>query len=371
MKRGLWVYVALWIPCATSVGADTPWVTGEALGRALTRKIDLAWSNIPLRGALVELAKSQKIAVILDRRVDPGEKIELSLDAVPLAEAIQRIASREQIGSTLLGSIAYFGPVATAERLKTIAALRKNDVEALPSATRATWRRSAPMKWDDLARPRELLAALAQENGLKIEGLDQIPHDLWAAVDLPPLPLADRLTLVLCQFDLTFEIEADGLSLRLAPMPQWPVIERTYAVPSESVETAATQLKQSKLLRKAEIRAVDGKLLVSGREEDQQAVAELLAGHKARQTTVTEGQKVYSLRVELPLDQLLPSLARKMGLELHVDDKAISAAGLSIGKTVKVDVKEVSGDELLSTVLQPAGLTFAREGNVLTVKPAK
>ena len=371
MKRGLWVWVVLYLTCATLIAADTQWATGDALGRALARKIDLAWSNIPLRGALLELAKSQKIGVVLDRRVDPGEKIELSLDAVPLAEAIQRIASRAQIGSTLLGPVAYFGPVATAERLKTITALRKSDVEALPKGARTTWRRSAPMKWDDLARPRELLAALAQENGLQLEGIQQIPHDLWAAADLPPLPLADRLTLILCQFDLTFEIGADGLSLRLVVMPERPVIDRSYAVPAGSIETTAAQLKQSKLLAAAEIHTVDGKLLVRGREEDQEAVVELLNGHTARQTAITEGQKAYSLRVELPLDQLLPSLARKMGLELRIDDAAISAAGLSMSKTVKVDVKEASADALLRAVLDPAGLTFARQGDVLTIKPAK
>jgi hypothetical protein len=60
-----------------------------------------------------------------------------------------------------------------------------------------------------------------------------------------------------------------------------------------------------------------------------------------------------------------------MGVELRVDDAAISAAGLSMSKTVKVDVKEVSGDELLRAVLEPAGLTFARQGDVLSVKPAK
>ena len=52
------------------------------------------------------------------------------------------------------------------------------------------------MAWDELAEPRTLLAALARENGLEIEGLDRVPHDLWPAADWPPMSLVDRLTLI-------------------------------------------------------------------------------------------------------------------------------------------------------------------------------
>ena len=160
--------------------AEEAWLSGDALQKALAHKIGITWSNIPLRTALAGLAKSQKIAVLLDRRVDPNQKIELSLDDVPVAETFQRIASRIDTGTAMLGPIAYFGPAATAQRLATVAALRKDDAAKLPAAVRARWMQPKPLKWDDLATPRDLLAALAKENGLTMDGLERIPHDLWA-----------------------------------------------------------------------------------------------------------------------------------------------------------------------------------------------
>ena len=188
------------------------------------------------------------------------------------------------------------------------------------------------------------------------------------AADLPPISLADRLSLILCQFDLTFEMAADGQSIRLVPMPEKPIIERTYPMPKPAEETAA-RLRGMKLLADADIRAADGKLVVRGRQEDQDAVAEILSGHTARRTTVTEGQQVYSLKVELPVKQLIESLCKKMDLELHMDEAAITAAGLSLEKSVKLDVQNVSADDLLHAVLDPAGLTFTRRGNTVEVKP--
>jgi hypothetical protein len=306
--------------------------------------------------------------VILDRRVDPDQKIELVLDNVSLQEALQRIASRLDVGFTLVGPVVFFGPKQTAERLRTVATLRNEDVRRLPPAVRAIWLSAKPWKWDKLAVPWDLVSTLVRENGLQMAGLEQIPADLWGAADLPPLPLVERLTLVLAQFDLTFEIGTDGISLRVVPIPSKPAMERTYSVSGVAQDVAA-QLRQNKLLTGAEIDVVNGKLVIRGRQEDQDIVHDLLAGGTARRSSVTEGKKVYTLRVELPIGKLLEALGSQMGIEIAVDKPAIAAAGISLKTKVRVDVKEVSADELLKAVLDPAGLTFARRDNVVEIKP--
>ncbi len=348
--------------------AEGNWLSGEAWQDALTKKVGIAWSNIPVRRALESLSNSQRVAMILDRRVDPDQKIQLALDNVSLQEALQRIALRLDIGFTLVGPVVYFGPKQTAERLRTLATLRNDDVRHLPQKTRAVWLQSKPWKWDKLAAPRDLVSSLASENGLQMAGLEQIPADLWGAADLPPLSLTDRLTLVLAQFDLTFEIGADGISARLVPIPSKPAIERTYSVAGAAQDVAA-QLRQNKLLTGAEINVANGKLVVRGRQEDQDVVHDLLAGGTARRSSVTEGKKVYTLRVELPIGKLLEALGPQMGIGIAVDKSAIATAGISLETKVRVDVKEVSADELLKAVLDPAGLTFARHDHVVEIKP--
>ena len=91
------------------------------------------------------------MAVVLDRRVDPDQKIELAFSDVPLAEAFQRIASRLDVGTAMVGPVAYFGPKSTARRVATVAALANEAVLRLPSPARARWLQARAWKWEDLA----------------------------------------------------------------------------------------------------------------------------------------------------------------------------------------------------------------------------
>src|SRR5262249_38110052 len=153
-----------------------------------------------------------------------------------------------------------------------------------------------------------------------------------------------------------------GLSAQLIAMPEKPTIEHSYST-GASPQELVTKLRQIPMLAGAEIKVVEGKVSVRGRQEDQDAVSELLAGRAARRTTVTNDQHVYSLRIEMPVGKLLEALQKQMDLNFQIDKSAIELAGLSLDKPVKLDVKEVSEDELLRSVLEPAGLTFRRLGN--------
>ena len=143
------------------------------------------------------------------------------------------------------------------------------------------------------------------------------------AVDIDP-----STPLLLAQFDLTYEVSADGASIRLVPMPDKSTLDRASPI------TASRPTLEK-------------------------------PGHRV---VVGQSQKIYSLQVELPVGQLLKSLGPRMGLEIRVDQAAITAAGKSLNTKVKLDVKEASADELLRAVLDPAGLTFTRKDNVVDVR---
>ncbi|HZZ27839.1 MAG TPA: hypothetical protein VFE46_07500 [Pirellulales bacterium] len=350
-----------------SAAAENNWLTDGSLHQALAQRVGIAWSNLPIRKALESLSKTQKIAIVLDRRVDPNQKIELAFEDVPLLEALGRIASRLQMGVTMLGPVAYFGPISTVLRLRTLAALRSDEASRLSPTERLRWTQAKPWKWPALSAPHDLLAALGNENGVQINGLDRIPADLWAAADLPPLTLPQRLTIVLAQFDFTYEPTADGTSLQIVSMPEKPVIERSYSV--SGVSEVAAQLRQIKMLADAQIEVIGSKLMVRGRQEDQEAVNDMLSGRTAHRSNVSEGRKVYTLRVELPVGELLEALAKQMGVEIQLDRPAIAAAGISLETKVKVDVKQVSADELLHAVLEPVGLKYVQHDNVFEIKP--
>jgi hypothetical protein len=250
-----------------------------------------------------------------------------------------------------------------------VAALRTQEAAKLPPAVRTTWSQLRPLKWPDAASPKDLLTTLARENKFQIKGLDQIPHDLWAAADWPSVNLASRLTLILAQFDRSFEIAADGASISLAPFPADAKIEYTYNVPG-SAEEVASGLRQSSLLVAAEINPAGNKLIVRARQEDHDAIKELLLRRQVKRTNIRETTKdVYTLKVTLAADKLLDQLAKKLNLELKIDNDAIAAKGLSLSQEVQLDVKQVGLDQLLRAVLDPVGLKFKRNGKVVDVTP--
>ena len=278
----------------------TTWLTGEKLRQQLDEKVGITWSarsGIPLRQALIHLSQAQQVAIMLDRRVDPDQKIELTSDDVSLDATLKLIASKLSIGVAQVGSVIYFGPEATARRVRTLSMLRHDEALRLPSAPRSRFLQMRAWRWDDLAMPRDLLAALASECHVEIQGTERIPHDLWAGADLPPLNLTDRLTLVAAQFDLTFAIDPTGESVSLVEMPATVEISHSYPFSVAAVGGSAVIAKLSKALPGAHLQMSEGKLLVRGRAEDQDFVAAALAGKPAKQTSVTKGEKVYSLPI--------------------------------------------------------------------------
>src|SRR5947209_5276772 len=114
--------------------ADTVWLTGSKLQQQLTLPASVSWSGSPFRQALYALGESQKVAVLLDRRVDPDQRLDLTIDNDPLEIVFKKIALRTKLGYSQLGPVAYFGPPATAAKLRTLAALRKDEINKLPPA---------------------------------------------------------------------------------------------------------------------------------------------------------------------------------------------------------------------------------------------
>ena len=163
------------------------WATGPDLQKRLAQSIDITWAENPLRQALEGLARQENTAVLIDRRIDPGRKIAISLRQTPLRDAFEKIAQRCDMGISMVGPVAYFAPAETAEKVRTLIVLRREDVSRASSKASKNFQRRKAVVWDNLAQPRELLEKIGTEYGFKIAGLDQIPHDLWAAADLPPL----------------------------------------------------------------------------------------------------------------------------------------------------------------------------------------
>lgn len=391
---------------AVEAEASGGWLTGPAFLQQLGQAKGINWNSNPLRQALLNLGQETHLAIVLDRRIDPDQRIDLAPGEVPLDQAFATLSSEHGMGWTRLGPVVVFAPADVASRLRTIAEMLRERIRLLPSPLAKQLLAARPLEWPDLAAPRELLVSLAAEASLAVAAPEQIPHDLWAGVNLPPLPLVDRLLLVTSQFDLAFRVTPDPNTLTLVPLPAEPAVNRTYHVGRQARIEAE---RWAGLAPRAKIRVEGSNVQVRGLMEDHERIAATLphgspaAAHRptnaaqaaavshgstssdrvaallARSKPPTggrpaaaaaEGDKRYTLRAKGLLSKLPVDLGQRLGVEVIIDQEACQKAGISLDQPLSVDVNQVTFDELFTALLQPAGLLARREGKTVRIEPA-
>ena len=90
------------------------------LRRALTHSLTLRWEEVPLRDALGRLASTQSVPLHLDRRVDPNQRVTLSLERVSVREALAALTQSTKLGFCEFSTLVYVGPVDAASELRTL-----------------------------------------------------------------------------------------------------------------------------------------------------------------------------------------------------------------------------------------------------------
>jgi hypothetical protein len=343
---------------------------GAANGVERTATVE--WQHVPLQNALSRLNGVFDEPVFVDRRVDPTQRVSLEIEAATLNEVLERLSAAAHLGYSELQSIHYLGPPAAAETLRTVAELRRAEASRLPARFRAALELKQAVTWPRLTEPRQLITALVERRGWRIAHAERIPHDLWAAGELPALAFSDQLTVLMIGFNLTFEIKSAERMLEIVPLQEL-TIRREYEMPNQS---AATLEPLRQVLEEAKSHRRDAtKLIVDARIEQHERLAELLRGRSAAAPASRSARKTaqrYTLRVEeQPVGAVLNELAARLGRSLEIDSAAIDAAGLSLEKRVSFSVENGDEDELWDAVLRPAGLDYRREGTRLRIVPRR
>ena len=311
--------------------------------------------------------------------VKPGIVLQLAVTDRPVREVWQTAAERAAGGASWFGPVVYLGPAESAARLRTIAALRYRDAAGLSEPLRTALNSKAPLVWNDLAEPRALVSQLAAQAGLRVANVEAIPHDLWYRAEIPALTLIDRLTIILAQFDATFEVDAAAGTLKITTAPQSPTLEETHVVPPADAARLAA-LWQTRA-PSAVIRAEPGKVVVVGRLEDHEQLAtarsEAVAGAANPPRPGAPGTAapaaganiVYTLRIENRSLAQLVGYLRSKNLAIEVDETALAKAGLPLDRLTSIDVKNVTLVELLEEACRPLGLTARAKGAAVEIVP--
>jgi hypothetical protein len=294
------------------------------------RSASIHWQQVPLRDAIARLKPLFDETVFVDRRVDPSLRVTLDIDAASAEAVVTAIATAHELGVGRLGRLVYVGPRPTAEQLRAVAEQRGRDVATLPAGLRTSLAGRRILAWPRLAEPRQLVTSIAEQYGWRVVAAERIPHDLWAAGELPELNAAEQLTVFLAGFDLTFELKPDERTISIVPL-------------AVSDEMVATQSK-----RQAESAKTPAPRRPRGKRQ------------------------VYTLRVqEKPVGAVLRELSQRLKWAIQIDDDAIRAAGRSLEHRVSFAVENADQEQLLEALLKPAGLEYRVDGNQVWVTSSR
>lgn len=353
--------------CTGAYGVE--WKTGVAFEKQLDSEVDLQWEDVPLRDAIDSLAKTQEIAVFLDRRIDPDRLITLSASDAPLEMVVQMLAQRAGGGSCHVGSVIYIGPAETAADLATVAAVQTEFArQSRDPAVRQLFAAES-LVWPELTEPRKLLAEVAQRHKLTFANLDAaVAHDLWHEGEFPKIAPAESLTLLLAGFGATYRFgkDADGNSqLQLIPLPENPQLTRRFPFRGD-VNDAAAKVKAE--FPELAIETQAGGLSVTGRYEEVTLAGKMLRGENFRRVAVNPGQKVYTLEIkEQPLGAVLNSLAKSLSLKVEVAEDAEEI----LQQRISFSVDKVTLVDLLQAAMEKTPVRWQLSGETLTITANK
>ena len=145
----------------------------------------------------------------------------------------------------------------------------------------------------------------------------------------------DRLTLVAIQFGLTFEIAADGRSVRLVPVPAKVTARRSFPAGHDQRQNAGLLAQR---YPETVVKVEGDQIVVDGRIEDLETVARgIAAAGRPVHKTAPAGKQVYKLSVEHSLDDLLAQLSKLLDVEFQLDRPAIERAGIALDQIVTAE----------------------------------
>lgn len=342
--------------------AETDWRTGSDFRNHLQTDISLTWQSRGLREGLETLARSQRVAIFLDRRVDPGVRITFTCDGTPVETAIRGIAAKAKLGVGFVGPVIYVGPPLTCAGIATLSEVRNEQVKDLPAAAHKRLLRKNPTAWPDLVEPQLLLARMATTAGLTIPNIQSVPHDIWRSIDLPDMTFAEQAVLVSAGFDLSFRWHANARQIFLIRYPKATSIRRVYG--SADPEKLAKQL--AKLLPQAFVEVEESRVVVRSTLEDHWEI-ERTRGTKGVQQKAPKDPKDerYTLTVkQQPTEVLFKLLTKKLKMELVVHKDAPRA---KLDKRITFSVNEATNVELFKAIGRAAGLKVQFDTGVVYV----
>lgn len=330
-----------------------------------------AWKVRPLREMTRTISETQQVEILLDRRIDPDREIDFTATGKSAKEEVRRLAQQLGVGVSVFGSVAYIGPAHAARVLQTLIVLRKEELIPRRRSPVGAWMfEQEDLGWQDLEKPREIVQRWIASVEMTVTNPELIPHDRWAGAKLEGVTPFEALSLVLIQWDLTFEVDASKKLLTLKPIPEIVEIERQLGV----IKVRAPAERQQEL-QKLQQDFTDVELSLSGQRlkgkglwEDLRMLEDRLNGVEKPIGPAADPLKdrKYTFRLkDVPLTQFMEEMGKE-GVVFDYDAEEFRKKGIDLQTAPEIDVESMGTQELFEKMFGPLGLSVELDG--LTVR---
>jgi hypothetical protein len=363
---------------ATVRGADRPDgpISGREFELVMERPLALRADDIPLRPLLFDLARTHRITVLIDRRVDPNQPVSWKVAAEPFLEAVTERVAPFDCTVRVIGGTLVIGPDSSLGKLRTLIGLRREELQhsRWPATKRRDLFATKTIEWEDATEPRELLTLIAKRWDVTIQGLDEIPYDLMAGGRLTGVNGVEALSVVLNQFDRTFAWTDKAGEIRIAAIPDHVEMERRFRL---KPATAADTMKQvAELVPKPDTTLTGQELVVRGTAETLDDVADIVNPRKQSPSTkgviprnVPLSKRSYTLTArQVPVREALKKV-EESGITVDYDPVELREAGIDLNHRISLELKKASFAELMQAICEPVGLKYEVEGLGVTITP--
>lgn len=354
----------------TCVFGEIQWKTGRQLEQQLEQSLSLSTQETPFRDLLDRLEHTYEIALMLDRRIDPERPISVSVPQGNVREVLVRTAHAAGCGISFLDDLVYFGPIDSADKLRTLVELRQDEyrifVRNSPATERSRLISNRSLSWDDFAEPRSTVTNFAESYRLPISNPELIEHDLWAGDTVPSGSFPRTMQLLLLQFDLTFRLDSAKWSLELIPIPEQVTLRKTYTLKrNQSAES------WKKAIPSAQITVTGNQVTVEGRAEDHQIIDALRGGkpNGSDAPSVKLSTQRFTLKLkDFPAIRVLEEL-EKSGIKFDYDVEALKDAGANLERLIEIDVADANIEEFLKALLGSFDIEIRIEEETVFLRP--
>lgn len=351
-----------------------PAVHADSFRAKLGRETKIARPAGELREVVNSLARSQEITVQIDPRVDPRAVVTPPTGGRALLQLFDELAVQAGATARPLGESVLITPIADADRIATLAAIRQQELLDSPTSRRTL----DLMRPIDLApeiaptTPIELLEIVRDRARISVES-DDIGHDLWH-VELRRVTTAEALAFVLVPMGYAYEWAGAGITL--IPLPDRLAVSRSHRIPA-TVSNASRDAAIDAVLTSRDGRQVSVDQSVSvgvsrttvsflGTAAEHERFAALLRPTRKPRAT-DPSRKRYTLTVvDQPASVILASL-QTQGLDFRYDTAALATGGVDLAERVSVSVQQATAQKLLETIAEQIGAVVSVEDGVLTL----